>query len=280
MKKPSLPLAANSIQKGIPLKYVLDKPAVNQLAKNIKMVYKAFDDQEFVLEVLSDLQALTLKERADCIAKALKKYLPNSYSAAIEILLASLTPPLTQTENNSLSGMFYMPHNSFIEHYGLDIEYNGGVDPYEISMNALYELTKRFTSENSIRTFIIDQPQRTFDILYQWMSDVDPHVRRLCSEGTRPRLPWASRIPDLVKDPSPSFPILEHLKNDPELYVRRSVANHIGDIAKDHLGLALNFCENWLPDATGELKWVIRHALRYPAKKGVERALQIRTRAK
>lgn len=80
MKKPSLPLAANSIQKGIPLKYVLDKPAVNQLAKNIKMVYKAFDDQEFVLEVLSDLQALTLKERADCIAKALKKYLPNSYS--------------------------------------------------------------------------------------------------------------------------------------------------------------------------------------------------------
>jgi 3-methyladenine DNA glycosylase AlkC len=112
------------------------------------------------------------------------------------------------------------------------------------------------------------------------MKDANPHVRRLTSEGTRPRLPWASKIDSLVKDPGPSIPILEELKNDPDLYVRRSVANHIGDIAKDHLDFALDLCESWLPNASKELKWVIRHAVRHPAKKKVQRALDIRVLAK
>ena len=88
------------------------------------------------------------------------------------------------------------------------------------------------------------------------------------------------KIDAFVKDPTPSLPILEHLKNDPDLYVRRSVANHVGDIAKDHLDLALDLCENWLTDATPELKWVIRHAVRNPIKKGNERAIGLRKAAK
>ena len=112
------------------------------------------------------------------------------------------------------------------------------------------------------------------------MNDPDPHVRRLCSEGTRPRLPWAQKINALVLDPSPSLPILEKLKDDDDLYVRRSVANHVGDIAKDNLELALKLCMNWLDESSKELKWVIRHALRHPAKKMNKEALAIRKMAK
>jgi 3-methyladenine DNA glycosylase AlkC len=112
------------------------------------------------------------------------------------------------------------------------------------------------------------------------VSDPDPHVRRLCSEGTRPRLPWAPRIPSFIKDPTPVLSILEDLKDDENLYVRRSVANHLGDIAKDHPEVVFSICERWLVDATKEVKWLIRHALRYPAKKQNKRAIQIRISAK
>ncbi|MDB4347582.1 DNA alkylation repair protein [Bacteroidia bacterium] len=280
MSEPKLPAAPASIQKGVPLKLVLDLGAVSQLGLNLKMVHATFDAEAFEKDCMNGIEELALKDRGYHIAAVLKNHLPNYYTEAIGILLASLTPPLSQTTDLGLSGMFYMPHISFIERYGLDISYNNQKDPFDISMRAQYELTKRFTAEFSIRAFIANQPKRTFDQLYLWMNDPDPHVRRLCSEGTRPRLPWASKLVDLAKDPSPSLPILELLKNDPDLYVRRSVANHLGDIAKDHMDLALDLCENWLTDASKELKWVIRHALRNPAKKKIIRALDIRLRAK
>ncbi len=144
----------------------------------------------------------------------------------------------------------------------------------------MYELTKRFTSEYAIRPFLIAQQERTLAQLMQWQSDPDPHVRRLCSEGTRPRLPWAMRIPQFIQDPSPVLPILEALKHDPSLYVRRSVANHLGDIAKDHPELALTLCERYLKSANNDLRWLIRHALRHPAKKGNPSALALRAQAK
>lgn len=275
-----LPPAPHSIQKGVPLKLVLDKPAVTQLGVNIKTIYSDFESEEFARAILKDIEPLGIKDRGFLIARALKQFLPNNYSEAIQILLQSLTAPLTQTDDFGLSGLFYMPHICFIELFGLDKAYNNQKDPFEMSMKAQYELTKRFSSEFSIRAFIIDQPVRTFEVLHNWMNDKDPYVRRLCSEGSRPRLPWAQKISSLVEDPSPSLPILEHLKNDEDLYVRRSVANHIGDIAKDHLDLALDLCEKWLKDSSNELKWVIRHALRHPAKKNNERALDIRLRAK
>jgi len=280
MAQPQLPQAPSSIQKGIPLKLILAEPAIRQLGINIKLTYPSFNTQLFEKSCLFGIEPLALKERGFHIAEVLKNHLPQNYTEAIEILLASLTPPLTQTSDLGLSGMFYMPHISFIERYGLNFKYNHGNDPFDTSMQAQYELTKRFTAEFSIRPFIAEQPSRTFTQLYEWMKDSDPHVRRLCTEGSRPRLPWARKLSNLANDPSPSLPILDHLKDDPDLYVRRSVANHVGDIAKDHMDLALDLCENWLKNASVELKWVIRHALRNPAKRKIERALEIRKMAK
>ena len=275
-----IPDAPNSIQKGFPLKQVLDRPAITQLAENIHIVHPTFNTDAFIKGAMSGLEPLGIKQRAEHIGDQLRVFLPELYVDAMDILIQTLTPPLERTEDNGLAPMFYMPHCSFIEKYGSDPANNGGKDPFDVSMKAQYELTQRFTCEFSVRPFIAKEQERTLNLLYKWMKDSNPHVRRLCTEGTRPRLPWASKLSALAQDPTPVLPILENLKNDPDLYVRRSVANHVGDIAKDHLDLALDLCEKWLNGASKELKWVIRHALRNPFKKGNERAIELRKAAK
>ena len=275
-----IPNAPNSIQKGIPLKMLLDIEAITQLALNLNYIHSSFKKDQFIEETMSGIADLTLTERAKHISKAMRKFLPQKYEEAIGVILKTLTPALSSTEGNGLAPMFYMPHCNFVADYGLDKSFNDNEDPFDISIKAQYELTKRFTCEFSIRSFIIADEKRTLDILYKWIEDPDPHVRRLTSEGTRPRLPWAKKIDSFVKDPSPVLNVLEVLKDDPDLYVRRSVANHIGDIAKDNLDLALGICEKWLDGASKDLKWVIRHAVRNPVKKGNERAKKIRLDAK
>lgn len=275
-----IPDAPKSIQKGFPLKMILDLAAIQQLGENLKTAYAPFNNVSFIKDAMEGIDDLSLTERSKHIAQAMRKHLPEIYSEAITIILKSLTLPLEETEGNGLAVLFYMPHCSFVAEFGVDPANNDGVDPFTVSMDAQYELTKRFTCEYSIRPFIINDEERTMEILYKWMNDPDPHVRRLASEGTRPRLPWSMKIDSFVKDPTPSLAILEHLKNDPDLYVRRSVANHVGDIAKDNLNLALDLCESWLKDASTELKWVIRHAVRNPFKKGNERAIELRKAAK
>ena len=275
-----IPDAPHSIQKGVPLKEVLNEVAVRQLGENLQSVHKPFDKVAFVKDSMDGIEPLSITKRSEHIARAMRKHLPTKYAEAIAILIKSLTAPLEKTEDNGLAPMFYMPHCHYIAEYGLDKAHNDGEDPFDISMKAQYELTKRFTAEFSIRPFIIQHENRTMKVLYTWLTDSNPHVRRLCSEGTRPRLPWSMKIPSFVDDPEPTLPILNELKNDQDLYVRRSVANHLGDIGKDNLELALNICENWLTGASTELKWVIRHALRHPAKKGNSIALQLRKAAK
>ena len=275
-----IPDAPMSIQKGVPLKLLLDKDAVTQLAQNINFVDPSFNESLFISETQRNIEDLGLKERSSHIASSLKKFLPRVYSDAIEILLKSLTPPLKETEGNGLAGLFYMPHCSFIEEFGGDLSYNNNIDPFDVSMSAQYKLTTRFTCEYSVRPFIVNDESRTLQLFYQWMNDKNPHVRRLCSEGTRPRLPWAKKIDSFISNPAPCFPILERLKDDPDLYVRRSVANHVGDIAKDNLEVALSLCEKWLDNASPELKWVIRHALRNPVKRNEKRAIELRIAAK
>lgn len=267
-----LPEAPSSIQKGVPLKSVLGEVAIKQLAHNLHFVHSDFNQKAFIKSALLDLEPLSLTERSKHISKAMRDFLPQEYPQAIKILLNSLTPPLYETEDNGLAPMFYMPHCHYIAEYGLD--------HFDLSMQAQYEFTKRFTCEFSIRSYIIKYPRETLQMLTKWMNDEDPHVRRLCSEGTRPRLPWAKKLDLFVKDPTPLIPILEHLKNDPILYVRRSVANHLGDIAKDHTDFVLDLCESWLTNANKELKWVIRHAVRNLVKKNNERAIQLRIMAK
>jgi 3-methyladenine DNA glycosylase AlkC len=275
-----IPAAPKSIQKGTPLKHLLGMEAVDCLIHNISLSYPDFDRDGFRQVALDGLEPLGILERGQKLARAFRQHLPRKYAAAIEILLASLTPSLTGTDNIGLEVFFYLPHVCFVKEYGLDPEGNEGEDPFEISMKAQYELTKRFSAEFSIRSFLIQNQERTLSRLFAWTSDANPHVRRLCSEGTRPRLPWAQRIPAFVENPAHTLPILEALKNDEDLYVRRSVANHLGDIAKDHPDFVFKICERWLIESSNEVRWLIRHALRHPAKKGNKIALQLRTAAK
>lgn len=274
-----IPDAPRSIQKDQPIKTLLDKPAAECLAHNITLVYPAFDRTYFMQLVLTGIETLGLMDRAGHFAAALKQTLPANFSDAVNVLLQTLTPPNQLTERLGLSIFFYLPHTRFIAEYGRDAQHNGGEDPFEVAMRAQYELTRRFTAEFSIRPFLMHDFERTLNQLTRWLNDPDPHVRRLCTEGCRPRLPWGARIPQLIVDPRPTLPILEALKNDPSLYVRRSVANHLGDIAKDHPALAFELCERWLTNADKELKWVIRHAVRHPAKQGNATAMALRKAA-
>jgi 3-methyladenine DNA glycosylase AlkC len=275
-----IPAAPNNIQKGVPLRDLLGSEAIDCLTHNILLVHPNFDKTSFREAALNGLEPLGIMERGQHLAKALRQHLPENYAAAIEIILASLTDPLTHTEDNGLAVFFYLPHTYFVAMFGLDSVENSGLDPFEISMQAQYELTQRFSAEFSIRPFLIQQQERTLAQLMDWTSDPNPHVRRLCSEGTRSRLPWGVRIPAFITNPEPVLPILEALKCDESLYVRRSVANHLGDIAKDHPEKVFEICESWLKVATAEVKWLIRHALRHPAKKGDKVALQLRAAAK
>lgn len=274
-----IPDAPRSIQKDAPIKFLLDSEAVDCLAHNIGLVHTSFDADAFKQLALTNIAPLGFMDRSAHIAAALKATLPAKFSDATEILLNTLTPPNVHTERLGLSVFFYLPHTRFVAEYGRDAQHNGGEDPFDIAMRAQYELTRRFTAEFSIRPFLIEDFERTLNQLTLWLDDQDPHVRRLCSEGCRSRLPWGARIPQLIADPTPVLPILEALKNDPSLYVRRSVANHLGDIAKDHPEITFGVCERWLTHADKDLKWVIRHAVRHPAKQGNTTAIAIRKAA-
>ncbi|MCR2747435.1 DNA alkylation repair protein [Limnobacter parvus] len=280
LRPPTVPLAPNAIQKGTPLKLLLNQDSIECLAQNILYAHKAFPADEFCKHALSNLEPLELMQRAQHIANSLRQFLPANYTQAVSILIESFTPAEADVGSLGVAGFFYLPHSVFIADYGLDPSYNHGEDPFNVSTQALRELTMRFTAEFAIRPFLIHQPERTLAQVGKWLSDPNPHVRRLCSEGTRPKLPWGKRIQSFVVNPQPTLPILEHLKDDNELYVRRSVANHLGDIAKDHPELVFSICERWLQaGASTDLKWLIRHAVRYHAKKGNARALEIRTKA-
>ena len=277
---PTLPPAPRSIQKGTPLKHLLGDEAIECLAHNLRFVDAGFPVGRFCDSARTGLEPLSLMQRGLHIAKSLHAFLPGNYEEAVQTLMASLTPEKSDTEDLGTAGFFYLPHSFFVSAYGQDHQHNGGHDPFETSMLALHALTMRFTSEFAIRSFLIQQQQRTLKRLDLWITDPNPHVRRLCSEGTRPRLPWGKRLASFVADPTPTLPILESLKDDPSLYVRRSVANHLGDIAKDHPNLVYVTCERWLQaGASRDLQWLIRHAVRYPAKQGEARARKIRDAA-
>ena len=281
LRAPTIPYAPRSIQKGTPLKILLNQGAIECLAQNILYVHKDFEAKKFCKCALTDIERLELMQRGQHIAKALHQFLPSNYSEAVAIVVASFTPEQTDAEEFGLAEFFYLPHSFFISEYGQDKKYNNGKDPFETSMGALHALTTRFTSEFAIRTFLIKQQERTLPEVSKWLNDPNPHVRRLCTEGTRPKLPWGKRIPSFISNPEPTLHILETLKNDESLYVRRSVANHLGDIAKDHPEVVFVICERWLQaSASKDLQWLIRHAIRYPAKKGDARALKIRAAAK
>ncbi len=238
-----------------------------RIADMIARVYGAFPKRDFLRDALAGYEALELMPRGRHIARALRTHLPQDVPAALEILIASIYPLRAETEGTGLAPFLYLPHTVYVAEYALE--------HFDAAMRAQHALTQRFTAEFSIRPFIEKYPERTLAQLRAWTRDPSPHVRRLVSEGTRPRLPWAPRLRELQRDPHPALELLELLKDDPVLYVRRSVANHLNDIGKDHPQLLAATARRWLKDAGPERAWIVRHALRSAVKRGEAGALAV-----
>ena len=237
------------------------------IACMLQAVHPSFQSDAFVRDALADYDDLGLMQRGQKIAQALHQHLPQDYEQAVAILLASLHQPHARDMGQSLGSFLFLPHTRFVATYGLG--------HFEASMQAQHALTQRFTAEFSIRPFLQMHPEATLRQLQAWATDPSPHVRRLVSEGTRPRLPWAPRLRSFQQDPTPVLALLELLKDDPELYVRRSVANNLNDIGKDHPGVLTQTAQRWLQGASPERQWIVGHALRSAVKRGETGALQV-----
>lgn len=249
-----------------PLKNQFGAEVVQKIAAMISGVFPALAQDTFVKEALDGYESLGLMPRGWKIARTLRGHLPADYPEAVEILLESLGPKLEGTENFGMAPFLYLPHVCFVAEYGLG--------HFEVSMRAQYELTQRFSAEFSIRPFLVQYPEATLARLKEWTKDPSPHVRRLVSEGTRPRLPWAPRLREFQRDPRPVLALLELLKDDPSLYVRRSVANNLNDIGKDHPELLVKTARRWMKNGTDERRWLVRHALRSAIKRAEPGALE------
>ena len=250
-----------------PLKDSFGPDIPTRIAAALAAVDPTFDSAAFLADALDGYDDLELTPRARHIASALDRHLPADFEDAIAILMRSIGPRSAGPELSGMAAFYYAPHVYFVAEFG--------IDHWEASMQAQYELTQRFTAEFSIRAFLEREPERTLARLREWASDPSPDVRRLVSEGTRPRLPWAPRLRRFEIDPSPVLDLLELLKDDPSPYVRRSVANNLNDIGKDHPDLLIATCRRWLDGAGADRRALVRHALRSAVKRGDPAALDV-----
>ncbi|QKJ68129.1 DNA alkylation repair protein [Deefgea piscis] len=238
-----------------------------QIAQHISAVWGEFDARAFCAEVAQGYEELALMPRARRVAEVLAHYLPAAYPEALAIVLASIQVAKPEAKAQEMTGFFYLPHTCFVAQHGLA--------HFAESMQAQYILTQYFSAEFSIRPFIVRYPEPALALLARWASDENEHVRRLVSEGTRPRLPWGSRLAAFQRDPRPVLALLERLKDDPALYVRRSVANNLNDIGKDNPQALYATASAWLRGASAERAWIVQHALRSAIKRGEAGALAV-----
>ena len=250
-----------------PLKNQYGPEVPQRLARELWAVAPAFDSGAFLADALHGHDELDLMARGRHLAQALRRHLPEDYEAALDVLLASVQAAPAPPASTAMAPFFYLPHTCFMAEFGLG--------HFEASMRAQHVLTQHFTAEFCIRPFLQHHTQATLERLAQWASDPSPHVRRLVSEGTRPRLPWGQRLRAFQQDPTPVLELLELLKDDPELYVRRSVANNLNDIGKDHPEVLINTARRWWTGASPERRWLLEHALRFAVKRGNAGALDV-----
>jgi len=256
-----------------PFKNVFNSRLVAIMASHFQRQWPKFDAQAFTLLASHDLQTLELKARSQQIVRAMCAYLPDNFQITAELLLNTLSPVLEsgqfpdQSDEQGLSGWVIMPLADYVGLYGQG--------HFELSMRLFKALTRRFSAEFGIRFFLLQMPEQTLAVLKQWCHDPDHHVRRLVSEGVRPRLPWAMQLPLFMRDPAPVLALLEHLKDDEALYVRRSVANNLNDIGKDNPTAMLDVVEAWITGVSKERLQLIRHACRSLIKKGDQRTLRL-----
>ncbi|WP_175407710.1 DNA alkylation repair protein [Streptomyces sp. TRM64462] len=205
------------------------------------------------------LDGLSFSARTAAVRDAVLTDLPDAYPDFERVLRTALDDP-------GFTGWMTFPVNEAVAVRGLDV--------FEPALDLLAALTPRLTAESAVRPFLRADLGRALRAMTPWTGHPDPHVRRLVSEGTRPRLPWAPRLPELITDPSPALPLLDALHQDDSAYVRRSVANHLNDISRDHPATAVAAASRWLrPDGTTER--LVRHGLRTLVKAGDAAALTL-----
>ncbi|MBT5330739.1 MAG: DNA alkylation repair protein [Porticoccaceae bacterium] len=242
----------------------LGAAAIDRIAKGLQASWSTFDSKAFALAANSGIESLELKERVQHLIGVLNQFLPKNYPEAAAILSKIPENWDFGDTNDSLKGFAAWPLIDYSAEYGLN-------DP-EIALETLKNLTHLFSSEFAIRPFILRHPELCFAKFDNWIEDESEHIRRLVSEGSRPRLPWGIRLQPFCDDPTPILTLLEPLNNDPSDYVRRSVANNINDISKDNPDTAVELCTKWTSEdsepVSTETKWIVRHAMRSLIKDG------------
>lgn len=224
------------------------------LAEKIKLIYPAFDDKAFIDAVDVGTIGRTYTQRIEVIATQLHAQLPSDYAKSLDILTSILGP-----ENPNQTGMFtnfywIMPIGKFVEKYGLG--------HFELSMNAIEEITKRNTGEYAVRPYIRRYPEQSLARLQAWAKSDNFHLRRLASEGLRPKLPWAPKLDIFITQPQPVFKILELLKEDDIKFVQKSVANHLTDYLKVNPEPTRKLIDEWRKHPNQQTQWIIKHATR------------------
>jgi 3-methyladenine DNA glycosylase AlkC len=253
-------------------KNLINPALVRACGEHLQRRWRGFDRHGFERLALHGLADLEMKARAMQIADALEATLPEDFDRAAGLIESTLAPAATgdaldfRNTDAGLAGWIGWPLGEFLAR-------RGQAEP-ERGLRALHALTQRFTGEFAIRPYLVNHFELTLRTLSGWTGDRSAHVRRLVSEGSRPRLPWGLQIKALIADPTPTLPLLRALQDDDSEYVRRSVANHLNDIAKDHPGVVAHWLESHLPEATPERRALLKHASRTLVKKGDARVLK------
>jgi 3-methyladenine DNA glycosylase AlkC len=258
------------------LQYLIPPEAPRLLGEQLASAGLGLRPARFAQQAGSDFDQLGLMDRGRRLADVLARCLPTEFPEAAALLTASMGQPLgldahgePVASGDVPSGFFYLPHSFYIAEHGLH--------HLDEALRAQHALTQRFTAELSLRPFLLTHTQDTLAALAVWAEDPNAHVRRAASEATRPRLPWAARLPAFIRDPSPVLPLLTRLRDDPSSYVRRSVANHLNDIGKDHPERLNALAAEWLGEAPVPVsrQALLRHALRTAIKRGDTQALAL-----
>ena len=253
-------------------KNLINADTAAHAARHMSSAWHGFDRKQFVAIATAHIDDLAFKARAMQWADALEACLPTDFDSAADVIEASLALPLPLDKQGEpvglsdalsakgLSGWALWGTGEFVARRGLHC--------VPRALQCLHAITQRFTAEFAIRPFIARHPEQVYPVLTQWTQDPSAHVRRLVSEGSRPRLPWGLRLQALVADPAPSWPLLLALQDDPSAYVRRSVANHLNDIAKDHPDQVAQWVAHHLEGASTQRHALLRHACRSLIKQG------------
>ena len=247
-----------------PLKYMYNPAYFEKLCPVLSEIIPGFDCRDFIFRIFNNQwPEFELKERVRHISTVLHHFLPEDFPKAARALVSIAGHLRKMTRQQGFENIF-LP--DYVEVYGLE-------HPDE-SLGALEEITKLVSAEFAVRPFIARHREKTMIHIYKWSRHSDANVRRLASEGCRPRLPWANALQEFKKDPSAILPVLETLKEDPSEYVRRSVANNLNDIAKDHPDIVLGLLKKW-GGKNPVTDWILRHGCRSLLRNGHHQALML-----